>query len=492
MGAAVAVGHLVAGIVEPNASPVVAVGNATIEVAPPWLERFAVDTFGKSDKLVLAIGTGIVLLAVAVIAGLLSRREPWPGMVFALLLGGLAMIAVLTRPDLGLLAFIAPLASLAAGVLGFRWLHGAALRGTATPAADGLSRRRFLRTSGGVAAAVGAAGAGGWLLADRVDSEGSRAAVGSLTPSAPPPPTPAGVDFAGRGTPTFITSNKDFYRIDTAYSVPRLLAEEWQLRIHGMVDRERTYTFDDIRRRVLVERPITMACVSNEVGGPYISTARFLGVPIRELLNETGVRPGADQVLSTSSDGFTAGSPTEALLDPRRDALLAIGMNGEPLPIEHGFPARIVVPGLYGYVSATKWVVDIELTTFAAKQGYWIPRGWSVRAPVKTQSRIDAPRDGASVPAGEVTVAGIAWAPTIGIAKVEVRLDGGAWQPAELAAEVNDQTWRMWLARVPVPRGGHKVEVRATDRSGYTQTETRTEVAPDGATGWHAINFSAR
>jgi DMSO/TMAO reductase YedYZ molybdopterin-dependent catalytic subunit len=218
-----------------------------------------------------------------------------------------------------------------------------------------------------------------------------------------------------------------------------------------------------------------------------VSTANFIGVPIRELLLDVGVKPGSDQLMSTSVDGFTAGTPVDALLDERRGALLAIGMNGEPLPIEHGFPARMVVPGLYGYISATKWVVDMELTTFDAKQGYWIPRGWAARAPIKTQSRIDNPRAQSTVPAGRCAVAGVAWAQTVGIDKVEVRVDGGPWQEAELATEVSVNTWRMWRATVELDRGEHWLECRATDRAGNLQTGQRAAPAPDGATGWHGV-----
>jgi hypothetical protein len=268
-------------------------------------------------------------------------------------------------------------------------------------------------------------------------------------------------------------------------------AENWRLRIHGLVDREVSFDFNDIRRRRLIERPVTLTCVSNDVGGEYVSNANFIGVPLRELLLEAGVKPGSDQLMSTSVDGFTAGTPVDALLDANRGAMLAIGMNGEPLPLEHGFPARMVVPGLYGYVSATKWVVDMELTRFDEKQGYWVPRGWSARGPIKTESRIDRPHGFETVRAGQVTVAGIAWAQFVGVKKVEVRLDGGEWREAELATEVSVNTWRMWRTTVDVPRGEHRVEVRATDNTGYTQTEDRVPPAPDGATGWHSVLFTA-
>ena len=499
--AALAAGHLLAGFVGPTASPFIAVGNSAIDLTPLPLKDFAVRAFGTKDKLVLELGMGLVLLLVAAAAGLLSRRKPWPGVVLAVVVGLLGFVSVLSRPDLGQLGILAPAASLLAGVLVFRWLHGIAMERVAlaqtTPPGSkrdfllGESRRRFLRWSGGVAAGAGALGWFGQLLADRVDVEGSRAAVGTLGASAPAPPVPVGADFAADGTPRFITSNREFYRIDTALTLPRMRAEDWHLRIHGLVDKEVSFGFADIRARRLIEKPVTLTCVSNEVGGEYISNANFIGVPLRDLLLEAGVKPGSDQLLSTSTDGFTAGTPMEALLDPNRGAMLAIGMNGEPLPLEHGFPARMVVPGLYGYVSATKWVVDMELTRFDKAQGYWIPRGWSQKAPIKTQSRIDSPRGGAVLKAGRVVVAGIAWAQTIGISKVEVRLDEGDWHEAELAQEVSLDTWRMWRVAIDVPKGQHQFTVRATDKTGYTQTDQDAPPAPDGATGWDYVIFTA-
>jgi molybdopterin-dependent oxidoreductase-like protein protein/Big-like domain-containing protein len=258
-----------------------------------------------------------------------------------------------------------------------------------------------------------------------------------------------------------------------------------------MVDKELTLSYADLRSFPLVERDVTLTCVSNEVGGDLISTARFVGVPMHLVLDKVGIRPGAQQVLSTSKDGWTASTPVDVVQDPERMALLAIGMNGEPLPLEHGFPVRMVVPGLYGYVSATKWVVDWELTTFSGHAAYWTDRGWSEQGPIKTESRIDAPKDGASVRAGKVTIAGIAWAQNTGIDKVEVRVDTGAWRSAELATEVTNQAWRMWRAVLDVPAGSHTAEVRATDREGYTQTDHSAPPVPDGATGWHLVGFTA-
>jgi DMSO/TMAO reductase YedYZ molybdopterin-dependent catalytic subunit len=472
--AALAAGHLVAAFVGLSASPYLAVGNAAIDLTPSWLKDFAVTTFGTYDKLVLLIGMAVVLAGIGIAAGLASRTSPTPGTAVAVVLGLVGLAAVLARPDVGQLSVLAPLASTAAGVFVFRHLH--------RETEPSETRRDFLITAG-LAAAAGVAGQ---VFGSRTDVEGSRRAIGDLTPKTKAPEVPVNADFVRDGTPSFITSNKDFYRIDTALSVPRIRAEEWALRIHGMVDRPTVLTFDEIRRRDLIEETVTLTCVSNEVGGPYISTANFIGIKIGDVLREAGVQSGADQLFSTSDDGFTAGSPLDHVLER---GLIAIGMNGEPLPAEHGFPARLVVPGLYGYVSATKWVTDLDVTTFAKEQGYWIPRGWATRAPIKTMSRIDRPK-GLSRIKGKTVVAGTAWAQPKGVAKVEVRADGGPWQQAELGADVSDSTWRMWRIELDLKPGSHTVECRATDKSGYTQDQARLDPVPDGATGWHSISFT--
>jgi DMSO/TMAO reductase YedYZ molybdopterin-dependent catalytic subunit len=302
---------------------------------------------------------------------------------------------------------------------------------------------------------------------------------------------PPGADLAAFGAPAVITPNADFYRIDAALRVPALSAADWRLRVHGMVDRELTLSFADLLARPLVARTITLTCVSNEVGGPYVSTATFVGTPLADLLREAGVRDGADQVLSTSSDGWTAGTPTAVLLEPDRGALLAVGMNGEALPREHGFPVRMVVPGLYGYVSATKWLTDLELTTFAARDAYWVQRGWAQQAPIKLESRIDRPRGSATVPAGRLQLAGTAWAQHVGVDRVEIRADDGPWLPAQLGTEVNLDTWRMWRGELDLTPGRHVLQCRATDRTGRTQPEERRDPVPDGATGWHSVVVTA-
>ncbi|PSL52049.1 DMSO/TMAO reductase YedYZ molybdopterin-dependent catalytic subunit [Saccharothrix carnea] len=513
VAAALAAGHLVAALIDPFASPFLAVGNTAIDLTPHPVKDFAIRTFGENDKIVLLAGMAFVITAAAALAGLLSRRSALPGTVLAATLGVLGVAAVLTRPTLDTIAVLAPLTSLVVGVLVFRWLHRLARRTrVGEPGADesqpvesageprtravdwsvpGLGRRRFLITSTAVAAAAGATAAAGQFVGGRVDVEASRRSI-RLTPDVTAPPIPAGADFTGDGTPTFITSNADFYRVDTALSVPRLRAQDWRMRVHGLVDRELVLTYDDLLNRPLVEKTISLCCVSNEVGGPYISTTNFIGVSLRDLLTEAGVRPGADQLATRSADGWTCGTPVEDIMKPDSDALLAIGMNGEPLPAEHGFPVRMVVPGLYGFVSATKWLVDAELTTFADFDAYWVKRDWAQRAPIKTMSRIDRPKPFEQVPAGKFVAAGVAWAQHKGIDKVEVRVDGGPWQAATLSTEVNVDTWRMWRAELDLPAGSRTLEVRATDRTGYTQTSERAEPIPDGAAGRHTIVFTAR
>jgi DMSO/TMAO reductase YedYZ molybdopterin-dependent catalytic subunit len=496
IGSAVAIGEIIAVFVGPTSAPLLAVDEEIVNLTQARFKEFAVNTLGlgTNDKTVLMISVGVALLVFGMLAGLLSRRRAAPGVVLAILLGVLGVYVVLQRQDLGQLGVLSPVGSLVGGVLAFRWLHRLALAAAAGEAKDDPdefeeSRRKFLVTSAGVAVGAGIVGLGGHALANRSNAQTSIDQIGTLTPADPAPRLPAGADFAAAGTPTYITDNADFYRIDTALTVPQLNASSWSLRIHGMVEREVNFSYADIRNRRLIERPVTLTCVSEPVGGPYISTSNFIGVPLRDLLLEAGVKPGAQQLFSTSVDGFTVGTPVDVLLDPNRGAMLAIGMNRQPLPVEHGFPARMVVPGLYGYVSATKWVVDMELTTWD-KQAYWVPRGYSQQAPIKTESRIDKPQAYATVKPGAVTVAGIAWAQTKGIAKVEVRVDGGAWQAAQLSTEVSKNTWRMWRATFALRAGTHTVESRATDDTGYTQTDVQANEIPDGATGWPSATFT--
>ena len=320
---------------------------------------------------------------------------------------------------------------------------------------------------------------------------GERDTLALPVPSSAPPPPPADVTPKGVALPSFITPNSDFYRIDTALSVPQVSRTEWKLRIHGMVDREVTYTFDDLKRFEPIEKTVTLACVSNPVGGELISNAAWTGYRVRDLLRDAGIASDADMVLSTSIDGWTAGTPVEVLTDDR-DSMLAIGMNGVPLPVEHGYPARLVVPGLYGFVSATKWVTDLELTRFDRAEAYWTKLGWSAQAPIKTQSRIDVPRSGQRLGTGPTTFGGVAWAQYRGIKAVEVRIDDGPWQPAQLGAAYSNDTWRLWSFPWNATPGPHTVAVRATDNTGAVQTGDQIGVIPDGATGWHTVSFEVK
>jgi DMSO/TMAO reductase YedYZ molybdopterin-dependent catalytic subunit len=352
------------------------------------------------------------------------------------------------------------------------------------PPGDGSKgRRQFLVAAGVSVAAAGIGYAGGRGLATRKNVSLAQAALRFPRAADPVPPLPGGVNLAVPGISSFITPSSQFYRVDTAILVPQVDPSNWTLRIHGMVAREITITFDELLRRPLIENYLTLCCVSNPVGGPYIGNAKWLGASLAALLREARPQGGADQLLATSVDGFTSGTPLSVVLDGR-DALLAVAMNGAALPTAHGFPARLVVPGLYGYVSACKWVVDLQVTTFAAAQGYWVPRGWSVMGPVKTESRIDVPTNGGSVKAGKVAVAGVAWAQHKGIEAVEARADNGPWNEATLATVPGIDTWRQWVWQWDATPGTHLIEARATDKTGYTQTSAVADVAPNGASGY--------
>ena len=494
--AALGVGHLVAGVISPASSPYLAVGDQVIRLSPEPLTEFAKTQLGTNDKPVLLIGMLVVITLVAAAAGLASRTRPEWGVRVVMAMGLLGAAAVVLAPVFTLLDLVAPIVSTIVGVVVFRWLHHLGLLDRTPGEGEGGVSRRTMLVGGSAAVGLGAlaSAAGGTLLARGVQSsrDGVTAQLAAAKYVERAPAAPATAAFPQLGTPTFLTANADFYRIDTALRIPQLSATDWQLKIHGMVDNEVTLSFADLVKRPLVERTITLTCVSNPIGGNLISTADFIGVPLRDILLEAGIKPGADELYSTSADGWYTGTPTSVVMDPGRGALLAIGMNGEALPPEHGFPVRMVVPGLYGYVSGTKWLVDIEATTFAnpEKQGYWLERGWSQMGPIKTMSRIDNPQGFATVTADSVTVAGVAWAQHTGIAKVEVRADGGPWQAATLSDEVSVDTWRMWHADLALPSGSHYVEVRATDKSGYTQTDQRADPIPNGASGWPSVRFS--
>jgi DMSO/TMAO reductase YedYZ molybdopterin-dependent catalytic subunit len=353
--------------------------------------------------------------------------------------------------------------------------------------AGGTDRRRFLKAGLSVAGVAAAAGVGGQALTNRrFNVSASRAGVKLTPPKAPP--LPPGAELNIPGLTPFYTPNASFYRVDTALVVPQITTQQWALRIHGMVDKPLTISFDQLIRRPATERDITICCVNESVGGDLLGNARWQGTPLAGLLREAGVQPGASQIVMRDVNGMNLGVSTEAIMDGRH-SLLAYGMNGVALPAEHGFPVRVVVPGLYGYVSACKWVVDMELTTFTAFDAYWSRRGWSQQADIKTESRIDTPKTGTSVPAGPVTLAGVAWAQNKGIAAVEVGVDG-VWRQATLAAQDTADTWRQWYLRWNATPGTHTVQVRATDHTGYTQTPSRHGMEPNGATGYHTVQVT--
>ncbi len=344
-------------------------------------------------------------------------------------------------------------------------------------------RRRFLIVSGVAAATAAVTGFAGRELNAQQSVTQARAALRFPRPATPAPPLPAGSDLRLPGLSPFVTANGPFYRVDTAILLPQVAPESWQLRVHGMVEREVTISFDQLLRRPLIEHYVTLTCVSDPVAGPYVGNAKWLGASLADLIREARPRAGASQLLCTSTDGFTSGTPLEAVLDGR-DALLAVAMNGTPLPVEHGFPARMVIPGLYGYVSATKWVTDIKVTTFQAETAYWVQRGWSQQAPIKTESRIDIPFGGTTLARGRTAVAGVAWAQHRGIDAVEVRVDGGPWHQATLAAVPGNDTWRQWVWYWDATPGNHTIEARATDATGHTQTNVQAPTTPNGATGY--------
>ncbi|NUS36255.1 MAG: molybdopterin-dependent oxidoreductase [Pseudarthrobacter sp.] len=493
VGGGVVAGELLAGFASPSLSPMTAVGGAVIDAVPPGVKDWAISLFGTADKAALLTGMALVIAAVAALAGVLEDRRRFTGAALAGLFGLAGAAAVLTRAQATPAALSLPIVAALIAAFLLRFLIKKLKAWRAEPAPDGQPRRSFLQALAitGTASAVGGAAAGMWRGAAIAVSD-ARGRL-SLPPAASPAPAiPSGAEAGVAGLQPLVTPNPDFYRIDTALSVPSVNPDEWTLKVTGMVDREVRLTFAELLAKPLLERHITIACVSNGVGGDLIGNARWLGWPVRELLAEAGPRHGADMVLSRSADGWTAGTPLDILTDGERDALLAVGMNGEPLPLEHGFPVRLVVPGLYGYVSATKWVTELKVTRFADDAGYWTPRGWSERGPIKTSSRIDVPRSGRPVSAGAVVFAGVAWAQHTGIGKVELRINRGPWREAELAPGISHDTWYQWKLAADLTPGQYEVQVRAADLRGNVQDETQRPPAPDGATGFHTVRVDVK
>jgi DMSO/TMAO reductase YedYZ molybdopterin-dependent catalytic subunit len=500
MGAA----HLVAAFVNPAASPVVAVGSTVVDSTPTPVKEWAVHTFGTADKPVLLTAVAVVTALAAAGAGLAARRRPGLGNAVLLVLATLAAAAALTRPA-ALPQDVTPsLVAALVGVLVLAWLRrlaaraaaddtpGAARAAGADPAAHGspaggtASRRGFLLGGAGVAAGAAAAGA----LGQRIGTPPTLPSAITLpAPSQALPPLPTGLEAKIKGLSPFRTPANRFYRVDTALVIPRVDVDGWTLEVRGQVDQPFTLTFADLLKMPMVEKDITLNCVSNEVGGPYISSTRWLGVRVSDLLRTARLQSGPDQILSESTDGMTISTPVEALTDDR-EALVAVAMDGRPLPAAHGFPARLVTPGLYGYVGATKWLARLTATSYAARQAYWTQRGWAAQATVKTQSRIDTPDDNGSYPPGKLAVAGVAWAQGRGISAVEVQVDDGPWQRATLGPDAGTDYWRQWYVIWDATPGQHRLTARATDGNGEVQTAEPRDSFPSGATGYHQVRVS--
>ncbi|TNM66967.1 oxidoreductase [Streptomyces sp. NP160] len=500
-GLALGVAQLVAALVRPEAAPVLAIGSAFIDRVPPWLKDTAVRLFGTSDKLVLLGSMALVIALLAALAGVAERWRRGAGLALVVLFGAVAVGAAVTRAGAGPFDAAPSVLGFAVGGVALRLLverlrAADAAADRDTPEAGSPTRRAVLALTAWVAVGAAAAAAAGRALGSAARSAvAARSALRLPAPATPASPVPAGVSNGVAGTTPYLTPNADFYRIDTALTVPSIDPATWSLRVHGLVEEEVEISFEELLAMPMTEERVTLTCVSNEVGGGLAGNATWLGVPVAGVLERARPQAGADMVLSRSSDGFSASTPLGALTDPGRGALLAVGMNGEPLPLEHGFPVRMVVPGLYGFVSATKWVVDLEVTRFADATAYWTTRGWSAEGPIKTASRIDVPKGFAQVARGTVAVGGVAWAQTRGVRAVEVQVDDGPWQQAALAAEDGLDTWRQWSYAwdtSSVGAGPHTLRVRATDGTGQVQTGERAAPAPDGSTGWHSVSVTVQ
>ena len=525
LSAAVALGvaELVAGLTGPLSSPVIAVGGVAINLTPVPLKDFAIAHFGSNDKNVLLAGIVVQLAVFAAVIGILAVRWLWVGLAGLAVFGALGVAAVVSRSSASLSDVAPTLIGVAVAAGGMVFLVRAArleprratamtAAGSADPQADlaapdlpvlqpgmrvsrledrdqadrGPGRRRFLALGAGAAVLAAASGWSGELLLRRFNVSALRAAVRLPRPAVAAAPVPAGASLDVSGVTPFFSSNNSFYRVDIDLVVPQVSPQDWTLQITGMVDHPIELTFDDLLRLPLIEHDMTLVCVSDAVGGPYAGNARWLGASLPALLRKAGIQRGANQVLSTGTDGMTISTAVDTILDGRQ-ALIAVGMNGQPLPTEHGFPARMLVPGLYGYVSATKWVTKLEVTTFASQQAYWTQRGYALQAPIRTESRIDVPRPLAQIPPGRVAVGGVAWAPHRGISRVQVNVDNGPWHTAKLGAADGTDTWRQWVWVWDAPSGLHTLQVRATDGTGAVQTKSEAGVFPSGATGWDSV-----
>ncbi len=550
-----AVGHLTAALVHPDSSPVLAVGSAVIDRTPVSLKEWAIKTFdtdgfsigpidvaaGNYDKVVLVGSVMIGVLVLAAVAGVLTRRRFSIGGGMLVALVAVAALAAITRPRANALDLVPSVLTAVAGVAALWVLHRtasglpldprtssshlpagmaehraspspatgssdgpdvvtessprgkrSAARAATGPADQGPSRRAVLVVMGALAgAAVVLGGAGKWI--GNLRSRPEDVALPAPAAGEAAPAFPAGLDKQVPGITPLRISNADFYRVDTRLDTPVVSSSDWTLTVDGDVDNELTITYDELLSMPMVERDITLTCVSNAVGGKYVGGARWLGVPLKDILDRAGIdTTKADQLLQTDFDGMTISTPLDLVTDGR-EAILAVGMNGEPLPREHGFPVRTVVPGLYGFISATKWLTRLTLTTYAEKEAYWTVRKWDTRAPIKPSARIDTPKALTQVKAGEdIIVGGTAWAQDDGGVKtVQVQIDGGPWQDAMMGPDVNNVYWRQWFYKwSDAGKGQHNVKARVIDGNGDTQTDVRAEPFPGGASGIHTLLFS--
>jgi DMSO/TMAO reductase YedYZ molybdopterin-dependent catalytic subunit len=484
----IAAGHLVAALIDPASSPVLAIGSTVIDLTPTPVKEWAVANFGTADKPILvgSVMAGAALLAA--VGGVLARRRFALGAGVLVALVAIAGVAAVARPTAGALDLLPSLATALTGVGALWWLTRSAAGVTPeTPgseAGEGSPTRRGVLIAAGASAAVAAVmgGAGRLISSFRADP----ADVALPAPADPAPPFPRGLDDKIQGIAQFRTPTDDFYRIDTRLTLPTLGVEDYELVIDGDVENELTFSFEDLTQMDLIERDITLTCVSNDVGGPYVGGARWLGVRLTDLLDRAGVGGTADQILSTDVDGMTISTPLDVATDGR-DAMIAIGMNGEALPREHGFPARMVVPGLYGYVSACKWITRMTLTTYDAQQAYWTERDWATEGPIKISSRIDTPKSFETIEAGDTFIAGVAWAQDRGVGKVEVKIDGSDWQEAKLGPSAGVDYWRQWYLPWQADPGQHTLSVRATTQDGEVQTPVKAMPFPDGSSGYQSI-----
>lgn len=490
--AGLAVSHAATMVLTLRSSPLVAVAEMVIQHVPGVVAERVIQVLGSKDKPVLVIIIFVLTMLFAMWAGRLAQHSWWKPILVWIGLGGVGLLAVLTRFDASSLDFLPVTAGTVTWIVALSFitepLHK--VEAEEQTLANGRSRRSFLiRTGTAAVAGLGVAIFGENFGARRRHVEETRRLLNLPVSDRRPP---AGVSFGVEDMPSWRTPNSKFYKIHTAVVVPTIEPQDWTLRIHGMVDQEITLSYQELIDRPVVQRWITLNCVSNPVGGPLIGNAWWSGVLLADLLAEAGIAEGADAVLQTSHDGWTCGTPLSALTDKNRHAMLAIAMNGEPLPIDHGFPVRTVVPGLYGYVSACKWVVDLEVTRFDDIEAYWTTKGWSEKGPVKIASRIDVPESGDDVEVGSVVVGGHAWIQHTGIAAVEIAVDGADWQRVELGFVPNTDTWVQWKTEVELTEGDHKLRVRAIGADAEVQTSVERDVLPDGATGWHEIEVSAK